>query len=98
MIILFKVSLKESETTSLLKKKMSSLLPPLIQVLSIKLMLRLPILNFLGKIKEVSLWKLAAFKLGSVIYKLLNLLKCGLKDTLKKPFAFLMIKLQRKFW
>ena len=77
---------------------MLSSLPPLIQVLSIKLMLRLPILNFLGKIKEESLWKLAAFKLGSVIYKLLNLSKCGLKDILKRPFAFLMIKLQRKFW
>ena len=47
--------------------------------------------------KELSLWKLVAFKPGNVIFKLLNLLKYGQKDTLNKLFVYLMTKLLRKF-
>ena len=93
-----KVNPRALGTTTSSRNKISSSLPPLIPAPSTKSMLKWPTPNCPGRIKEASLWKLAASKPGSVIYRPPNLLRCGPKDTLNKPSASPTTRPPRKFW
>lgn len=61
-------------------------------------MLKWPIQNFLGKMKEESSWKSEVYRLGNPNKAHQNLSKNGQKDSQKKSFLFLMIQLQRELF